>query len=500
MPELTQESVEALTSGIKSAKESLDSARADMAKHNEHVDELLKSREKLTQTVGEQSDDLRKVNTKLEDHAARMEQIAEQYTKTINTLREQMKQLGTDGGDERSAFVARNGHGAIFSCRQEAVELGMFLMATQNTNTELRHRSRAWLTERAKDLRYLPNIPKSFIEHVSNPVFSKEQLEAYQQHLAGLNNRIAQDISTGATPGAVFVHPEFANTLIRNVEEHGVFRQDALVWPMGAETVHIPRRKSGVTIKWEGEAESTTSGEPDFELLGMTAKKMMMTNKYSSEVTEDAAISFADIFMFEYALAIALEEDRIGFNGDGSGGNSPGYAGFTGVLGAAANATEATAIADAVPHLVTGAAGANLVDEITLKKLREMLSRLHTWAEAGARWYANKSVFAILSGIETSAGWPVVDFRDPTSPTMMGYPIRKVDQMPAASTVAASTKCLALGDLRRGWVLGDRRRPEIMTSEHFAFDTDQITIRLTARHSFLQQQGNAMVVYQTGTG
>ena len=67
-----------------------------------------------------------------------------------------------------------------------------------------------------------------------------------------------QDLAGRQTPGSVLVHPEFSNTLIRNVEEHGVFRQNALIWPMGSDTVHIPRRIGGLTVFWEGEAEAGT--------------------------------------------------------------------------------------------------------------------------------------------------------------------------------------------------------------------------------------------------
>lgn len=496
---LTAEAVEQLTKGIDEAKKAMDNARSEMSKQNETVDQLLKDKEKLEQDSKNRATELKSLDEKLENHAKKMEQIGEQFTDLTNNVRKQMKTLGTDGGNEEHAYIARNGKGTIFSCKQEARELGMFLFATQNQNVELRNRSRAWLKERAADLRFLPNIPKSFIEEVGNPILSKDDFQRIKQQVATGLNITLQDASTGAVPGAIFVHPEFSSTLIRNVEENGAFRANAMVWPMGAETVHIPRRKSGLAVKWEGEAESTTTSDPDFELLGMTSKKMMMFYKWSSEMTEDAAIQFADMFVYEAALAIALEEDRIGFNGTGAGGNSPGYAGFVGVLGADANGTEATAIANAVPHLVTGAAGANLIDEVTLKKLREMLSKLATWADGNAKWYGHKSVFSILAGIETTGGGPVMTYREGTPPSMLGYTKVDVDQMPKASAITASTKSFALGDLRKSWILGDRRRTTVETSEHYAFNTDQIAARVTNRSSFLMQQGNGMVVYSTGT-
>ena len=67
------------------------------------------------------------------------------------------------------------------------------------------------------------------------------------------------------------------------------------------------------------------------------------------------------------------------------------------------------------------------------------------------------------------------------------------------SPSSQNTHVLALGDLRKSWVLGDRRAPEMQTSEHYAFNTDQITVRMRARLAFLSISGNGMVVYKTGT-
>ena len=77
----------------------------------------------------------------------------------------------------------------------------------------------------------------------------------------------------------------------------------------------------------------------------------------------------------------------------------------------------------------------------------------------------------------------------------MGYPIVDVEGCPVSPS-SAGNEVLALGDLRKSWVLGDRRNMEIETSEHFAFDTDQLTVRAKQRVSFLMLQGNGMIVLQ----
>jgi HK97 family phage major capsid protein len=488
MPELTAEQVERLSGGLEQASKDLTGAREEMAKYNTKVGELLAEQEALRKDAGNSGVRLDKISSELENLAARMQSLGEQYTNLLGQQRQSMRILGHEGASEDRAYVYRhpNSRGTIFESKQQAIEVGMFFMATMSRDCGAKHGARRWLREHQQDLRYLPVVPKSFVEE-----FEQGWLKTYQDATRGL---ATQALTGGATPGSVLCRPEFANTLIRNVEEHGAFRQEALIWPMGADTVYIPRRSGGFTVYWEGEAEAPTASDPAFQLLGMTAKKMMILHQYSSELAEDAAIALADILVFEVALAIATEEDRIGFNGTGTGGVSPGFAGFVGVLGSARNGDT-----DFTPIAVTGAANADLTSEITAAKLRAMTGQLHTWSRAGAKWYMHRTVLADCDGIAYTNGPSVVSYREGRSVSIMGYPVREVEGMPASADITQSMPVLALGDLRRCWVLGDRRQVEIQTSEHYAFNTDQLTMRATARVGFLRLQGNGMVVYVTGT-
>jgi HK97 family phage major capsid protein len=150
-------------------------------------------------------------------------------------------------------------------------------------------------------------------------------------------------------------------------------------------------------------------------------------------------------------------------------------------------------------QLVTGAATDDLSTEIRHGKLRAMTGLLPTWARGSAKWYMHRTILADITAIEVSSVALVTPFSDGTLSKIMGYPVVEVDAMVASSSVAASTKCLALGDLRKSWILGDRRSVTLDTSEHYAFNTDQLALRITARIAFLMAQGNGMVAYKSGT-
>ena len=52
--------------------------------------------------------------------------------------------------------------------------------------------------------------------------------------------------------GGYVVPDAMENSIIRIVEERGVFRQNALVYPMGTQQVFFPRRTGGFTYYWGG--------------------------------------------------------------------------------------------------------------------------------------------------------------------------------------------------------------------------------------------------------
>ncbi len=497
--EMTEDQIAKLTEGLNEGITAVNHAREGMAVANEKVDTLLKRQTMLEEGLktAAKSNELKEISDKLDTQADRMMGLANAHTDLLHSTKVQMSVIAESHlGKDQGPFSYRgpNSKGAVFQCRQQALELGMYLMATMARRGDIRNGARLWLADHKQDLRWLPQIPESFVTEFGREWHETMVKVGKQIADYGGSVYMRQDLVGGATPGSILVRPEFSNTLIRNVERHGKFRSAALIWPMGSDTVRIPRRRSGVSVFWEGEAVAGTETDPDFELLSMTAKKMLMLHQFSSELSEDAAISLADILMFEFSLAIALEEDRIGFNGDGAGGNTPGFAGFIGVLGAAANATEATADLSGVPQLVIAETGDDTTPEITELKLRECTGRLHTWARSGAAWYMHRTVHADLDAIQQgTAGGAVIRYTEAGSAMMMGYPIVDVEQTPVSPS-SASTNVISLGDLRTAWYLGDRRTMELMTSEHFAFNTDQLTVRVTSRIGFLMAQGNGMVV------
>lgn len=502
MPSPTvEEQMEKLLTSVEKTAQSLADVNAKMVKSNEQVGDALLRIKKIEtgqESVANAEAEIKKLTLSLDSLATKVTSLAEQNTNLITIQRANTNAIAARGGHDGVAFRVQNSKGsAIFESRQQAVEIGMFLMATMNRESSSTQYAKKWIREHWNDLQHLPQVPKwAALDGKLNQNMDNVVKRLQSQGLS----YAAQDLASNATPGSSLVFPEFMNTMIRNVEEYGAFRRNATIWPMKSNQVYIPRRKSGLSVYWVTEAAAPSETDPSFDMLKLEVKKYAALSQYSSELAEDemGAIALASLYVTEFAQAVAYEEDRIGFNGTGAGGNATtGYAGFLGVLGCDRQAYAAEGSEDLDKVLKYDAAtGLDRTDEVTLKGLRAVTGLCHTWALPNAKWFMHRTVAADLEGIETTGGGPIMSVDSTNTKSLLGYPLERCEAMPA-SPGTASTGTFAFGDLRKGWIMGDRRAMSIETSEHYAFNTDQITTRLTGRTGWLPWQPTAIVVYVT---
>lgn len=300
-------------------------------------------------------------------------------------------------------------------------------------------------------------------------------------------NNIALKVHTeNSNAGGGYLVPEqFSQTLIDLREVYGVFRQWANVQPMSSDTMWIPRRVSGLTAYFIGETEAITESTKGWDRVNLTAKKLAVLTKMSSEVSEDAIINMANDLAAEIAYAFANKEDLCGFNGDGTST----YGGIVGVREKIKGLSGTIAY---IAGLVVGTG--NAYSELTLADFEGVVAKLPQYADGpNARWFAHRSFYwnvmiklALASGGVTQAEVSTLGRSVP----FLGYPVAVGQVLP--SVEANSQVCALFGDLARGAMLGDRRMTTIATSEHLNFAEDEIAIRGTQRFDInVHDVGNA---------
>lgn len=274
--------------------------------------------------------------------------------------------------------------------------------------------------------------------------------------------------------GGVLVIEEFSAAIIRLVDEYGVFRRNSRVVPMSSDTLNIPRRAGGLTAHYVGENAEGTESDTGWDNVQLVAKKLMILTRMSSEIADDALISMADMLAIEAALAFALKEDTVGFNGTGSAGDG----GIVGVLVKALDAEHTMA-------KVAAATGHNLLTEIDADDLLALMAMVPKYAKKGAAWYCSPAAQEVVfNAIKIAGGGNTRDLlADSDTPRFLGYPIETTEVMADNPTTDYTNAVMVgFGNLGQASTLGSRREIRFATTDSRYWEQDQIGVRATMRH------------------
>lgn len=307
----------------------------------------------------------------------------------------------------------------------------------------------------------------------------KDERAAQKAMSLGMGLELRNAMSTTSNADGGFLVPdELSQAIIDLRETYGVFRQNCRVWPMGSDTLMIPRRAGGVTVGALGEnpASAPSSSTPTFNMVQLVAKKCGGLSILSSEIAEDAVIDLADWIANEWAYAFALFEDQCGFIGDGTST----YLGIRGLMNLLTEANVAT-YAGAV---TVATATHNLFSEIDVTDIAKLMAALPQYAKMNAKFYCssvfNEMVFGRLKA--TAGGNTVQTLQGTTGENYLGYPIVISQVLPAGvGTDYDALPMVLFGDLSRSSSLGDRRQVRIFPSAHRYMELDQIGILATER-------------------
>jgi len=268
--------------------------------------------------------------------------------------------------------------------------------------------------------------------------------------------------------GGFLVPEEFENSIITLREQFGVIRNHARVVPMSSDIKRMPRRSTNLTASFVGEASTASQTNETFDQINLVAKKSMVLTKFSSELSEDAVINFADDLAGEMAYAQAKLEDQCAFIGD----STSTYGGITGL---------ATAVGSAGVTTATGLSFTTM----TLASIQEAFAKLPQYADnANAKIFCHKAVWnaLFLRLAYVAGGNNAVDLLTGSGQlSFAGYPV-VLSQAMNSTTGNGSIVC-HFGDMSQGVYFGDRRQTAVdfSNSALTSFETDMLCYRATTR-------------------
>jgi HK97 family phage major capsid protein len=266
--------------------------------------------------------------------------------------------------------------------------------------------------------------------------------------------------------GGYLVPWELLRTLISLRELAGTFRSASNVVVMASDTAIIPRRTSGLTASFFGEAaEITATQQLAWDAVSLTAKKLGVIVRSSDELTEDNLMSVGDQIVSEMAYGFAVKEDACGWNGDGTST----FGGMVGICPTVLDGNHAGA-------KISATAGHDLFSEIDATDLSTLLAALPSYAQQGAAWFCSSTalalVFCRLSG--GGGGVTIMTVNGRSLPSFWGMPIYLTPALPTVQTTLINQVMLALGRLDLACTFGSRRDVTIKTTPNRYIEFGQI--------------------------
>ena len=289
------------------------------------------------------------------------------------------------------------------------------------------------------------------------------------KHLRVIEGMARRDVDTTGTPGSVFID---TNEVERDVYDllatYGAYRTVDFR-TIGAKTTEIPLKTARTAMAFVDEAatisaDSTKAGSR----ITLTPKKIAGLISASAELLEDDVIGVVQDILNDFAESTAQKLDHITFAATGTADSNDGS--FTGMF------TGGTAVTAASGNVSVATLDYEDVVKVVASAPVGILQRM-------CKWWIHPTILTKLLYIKDSNGRAIFNtaIESPSAGaigTILGFPVVLVANAP--STDSTSSLLAAFGD-PMAMATRLRRDLRIDRSEHFAFNTDEITFRATLR-------------------
>jgi HK97 family phage major capsid protein len=269
---------------------------------------------------------------------------------------------------------------------------------------------------------------------------------------------VLKELSEGTdNKGGYTVPTEISYEIEHLMTQYGVARREMFVTPMTSDTLKINNLATDVSVYWTDEATAKTSSDVVLGQVTLSLKKIAVIVPMSDELLEDTAVDIVGFLTERIAEKMAEKEDLAFFKGDGSGT----YGSFTGIL--------KNTSTNSVTMTGTGFSSLDCDDLI------DMEDATPAGVLANSKYFMHRTILNVVRKLKSGTTQEYI-FSPATqgAPAMVnGYPVVKVEAMPAIGDSAANTAFVLFGDMRKACWLGYKGGLKIAISS-------EATVRNTA--------------------
>ncbi|GAA3829050.1 phage major capsid protein [Streptomyces chiangmaiensis] len=278
-----------------------------------------------------------------------------------------------------------------------------------------------------------------------------------------------------------FIPVQYANTYFDLLRKRtAVLDAGPVILPVqGAGSVKVPKVTSAVTIAGLAENTAITPADPSLSDITLDPKKFAAMTLIAREAIEDSQPELRQVVANSLLRDMAVELDRQLVTGDGTGQNLRGLRNTTGATAGPSTGTNGGALTFAfLADTMAAYDGANLDPD-------------------RSAWIMHSRTWSSVRKLVDSQQRPIVSI-DPTQgvrPTLWGRPVYISNSLSITETTGTSTDCssIILADMSQV-VVAVARQVELQVDESFAFNADQVAVRVTCRYDIGVPQPTAVVL------
>ena len=270
--------------------------------------------------------------------------------------------------------------------------------------------------------------------------------------------------------GGSLVPESLERVLIALREKFGVFRSNALVWPMSSDVSVVPRMVNEITPYFVSENVAITPSDMALSQIRLVAKKLASITITSSELGEDEIVGVAEILANSISYSMALKEDQCCFLGDGT-------TTYGGILGLA-NALQAGSKVTATGRATFGT--------LTNGDFEAMIGKVKMWGSALPKWYISQQGWAnsMQRLLNVAGGNTLLTLAQGAPKTFMGFEVVISQVLEQRLSGTTGLPAFYFGDLKTGTIFGSRRGLTLVADSSRYFEQDAIALRATERFDF----------------
>lgn len=284
-------------------------------------------------------------------------------------------------------------------------------------------------------------------------------LKAFEAYMRGHQTWDIKALSTGEVPGSYLMPEVLQERIAKHLDSEGAFRSLARHMTVSGGSVEVIVDRDLPAVGWVAEAaERPETGSPSLEKIKIVLQELYAKPKATQKLLDDGALNIEEWLVSKVSQKMTRIENEAFLTGDGEG-KPKGFLSYQ---------MDDEASFGTLQHHKTGIDGA--FGENGADVLFAMVGSLKTEYLSDAVWLMSRSAHAAIRKLkadETGQYLWQPALGEKAVPTLLGYPVHVMDEMPALVPGEASCS-VVFGNFKEGYQIVEKPQLTVLRDPYSA--------------------------------